>query len=73
MKNAPMCNDSSPLWPFIQNNQNIKPSKIRQRPYLFYLAAEDAKREAAVKDIQKLKDQEKAQLMGSLHSGNNSS
>jgi len=32
------------------------------------LAAEDAKREAAVKDIQKLKDQEKAQLMGSLHS-----
>ena len=36
-----------------------------------YLSAEDAKREAAVKDIQKLKDQEKAQLMGSLHSGNN--
>ena len=54
-----------------KKTQNIKTFKFRQRPYLLYLAAEDAKREAAVKDIQKLKDQEKAQLMGSLHSGNN--
>ena len=34
------------------------------------LAKEDAKREAAVKDIQKLKDKEKAELMNNLHSGN---
>ena len=33
------------------------------------LAKEDAKREAAVKDIQKLKDMEKSELLNSLHSG----
>ena len=43
--------------------------KDNKKKLLDDLAAEDAKREAAVKDIQKLKDKEKADLMGSLHSG----
>ena len=43
--------------------------KDNKKKLLDDLAKEDAKREAAVKDIQKLKDIEKADLMGSLHSG----
>ena len=44
--------------------------KDNKKKLLDDLAKEDAAREAAVKDIQKLKDKEKAELMGSLHNGN---
>ena len=35
------------------------------------LAKEDAKIDAQVKDLQKMKDQEKSQLLSSLHNGKN--